>query len=322
MKSISFDRVRSLNIPPEKCYKWAEEMIYNKENAFLPAKINMTMPGDIFCNVMPSFIPGTEGTHTIGGIKVVTRYPERKPTLDSKILLFNADTGEFLSLIDGNWITAMRTGAVATHSIINLAKSDWSTVGMIGLGNVARATLLVLATVSSRPIEIKLYRYKDQAELFEERFREFSNLRFVIVDSIEECIKGSDIVISCVTYFANDVARDDWFDEGVLVIPVHTRGFTNCDLFFDKVFADDTSHVDHFKNFSKFRYFAEMSDVVRGRSPGRETQEERILAYNIGVSTHDVNFAANIYRMIKKMPEIYTSLPDIDMHDPDEKFWV
>ena len=27
------------------------------------------------------------------------------------------------------------------------------------------------------------------------------------------------------------------------VIPVHTRGFQNCDLFFDKVFADDTDHV-------------------------------------------------------------------------------
>jgi len=43
---------------------------------------------------------------------------------------------------------------------------------------------------------------------------------------------------------------------------LYTRGFTNCDLFFDKVYADDTGHVDHFKNFKKFRYYAEISELV------------------------------------------------------------
>ena len=57
----------------------------------------------------------------------------------------------------------MRTGAVAVHSIINLAKSDYKTIGMIGLGNVARSTMLVLASMVDRELEIKLLRYKDQA---------------------------------------------------------------------------------------------------------------------------------------------------------------
>ena len=60
------------------------------------------------------------------------------------------------------------------------------------------------------------------------------------------------MVVSCATYFENDIAENGWFKKGVLVIPVHTRGFMNCDLFFDKVFADDTGHVDHFTNFTKF----------------------------------------------------------------------
>jgi ornithine cyclodeaminase/alanine dehydrogenase len=59
----------------------------------------------------------------------------------------------------------------------------------------------------------------------------------------------------------------------VLVVPVHTRGFTNCDLFFDKIFADDTGHVDHFRNFKQFKYFAEMSDVVNGTAEGRESDK-------------------------------------------------
>ena len=322
MKIISFDDVRSLNISPAKCYEWVSEMILHKADAFLPAKTHMNMPGNVFCNVMPSLIPGLDNSNW-GGVKVVTRYPERKPALDSKILLFDAASGEFLALMDGNWITAMRTGAVAAHSVINLAKQDYSTIGMIGLGNTARASMIVLAMMETeRYLNIKLLRYKDQAELFAERFSEYDNLHFTIVDDVKAVVKGSDVVISCATYFENDICSDDCFDEGVLVVPVHTRGFTNCDLFFDKVFADDTGHVDHFKNFSKFRYYAEVSDVVNGRAVGRENDKERILAYNIGVSIHDINYAAHIYQMMKDRPEVFANLTDAVMHDPTEKFWM
>lgn len=321
MKIINFDDVRLLNITPEECYKWVDDMIKRKKDSFLPPKTHMNMPGNVFCNVMPCLISGPVESH-FGGVKIVTRYPERKPSLDSKILLFDADSGAFLALMDGNWITAMRTGAVAAHSVINFAKNVWGTVGMIGLGNTARTTLLILSAMVNKPIRVKLLRYKDQAEDFEYRFKDFSNLSFEIVETTEECIKGSDVIISCATYFDDDIASDDCFDEGVLVVPVHTRGFTNCDLFFDKVFADDTGHVEHFKNFPKFNNYAEVSDVVNGRVAGRENDKERILAYNIGVSIHDINYAANIYQKMKERPEIFSKLTNADMHDPTEKFWV
>ena len=321
MKIINFDDVRSLNISPAECYEWVSEMILHKADSMLPPKTHLNLPGNIFCNVMPAIIFGAEGSYC--GVKAVTRYPERRPALDSKMLLLDADTGEFLALIDGNWITAMRTGAVAAHSVMHLAKRDFSTVGMIGLGNTARATLLVLAAmVPDRVLNVKLLRYKDQAELFIERFSGYGNLHFSIVDGARDVVKGSDVVISCATYFEDDICTDDCFDEGVLVVPVHTRGFTNCDLFFDKVFADDTGHVDHFKNFAKFKRFAEVSDVVNGRAAGRENDRERILAYNIGVSIHDVNYAAHIYNIMKARPEVFERLTDADMHDPTDKFWI
>lgn len=321
MKLVTFDDIKALNISPKICYAWVSDMILDKKDAILPAKTHLTMPGNVFCNVMPSILNRPD--FCVGGIKVVTRYPERKPSLDSKILLFDAQSGKFLALMDGNWITAMRTGAVAAHSIMTFAKGNFSTIGMIGLGNTARATMLVLAAMlPERKLNVKLLKYKDQAELFAERFSGYPNLKFSIVDDAKSAVKGSDVVISCATYFENDICSDDCFDEGVLVVPVHTRGFTNCDLFFDKVFADDTAHVDHFKNFSKFKYYAEVSDVVSGNSIGRENDTERILAYNIGVSMHDINYAANIYGVLKKNINIFKSLHEVDMLDPIEKFWV
>lgn len=321
MKIITFKDIDEMKISPSTCFSWAETMIKNKKQALLPPKISLKPMDGVFCNVMPSMIPGFEGANW-GGVKVVTRYPDRIPSLESRILLMNADTGEFLALMDGTWITTMRTGAVAAHSLQLFAKKNFANIGMMGLGNVVRSTLIILADkLPDRELHIKLLKYKGQEEDLAKRFASYSNLHFTFVDTPEKMVKGSDVVISGATYLPNDVCADEYFDEGVLVEPIHTLGFTNCDLFFDKVFADDLGHVHHFKNFDKFRQFAEVCDVVNGDKPGRESDDERILVYNIGVSIHDINFAASIYQLMKEQGAL-SSLLDVDMRDPIEKFWV
>ena len=322
MNIFTFDDVASLKISPKECYEWAVDAISHKSKAILPPKISMKPRPGVFCNVMPSIIPAEFSPlgHSVGGVKIVTRYPERVPSLSSKILVFNADSGEELALIDANWITAIRTGAVAAHTIRLFAKSDYRTIGIIGLGNTARASLLVLAeTESRRSFRVRLLRHKQQEESFMQRFADYGNISFECVDSLEELVQGSDVVLSAVTYAERDFCSDECFSEGVLVVPVHTLGFTNCDVFFDKVFADDTGHVKHFKHFSEFRSFAEVSDVVNGKAPGREGNRDRILAYNIGISLHDVNFTAHV---LKRFADSGKTSASIDMHDPSAKFWL
>ena len=48
---------------------------------------------------------------------------------------------------------------------------------------------------------------------------------------------------------------------------------------------------------------------------------ERILAYNIGISIHDIYFASKIYNLMAEKGVLDT-LPDIEMDDPTEKFWI
>ncbi|MBQ4270797.1 MAG: ornithine cyclodeaminase [Clostridiales bacterium] len=321
MKVITFEDINALGITPAECYSWSEFVIRNKKKAILPPKISMKPRDGVFCNVMPSIIPGN-GEDSWGGVKVVTRYPHRVPSLESRILLEDADTGEFLALMDGTWITTMRTGAVAAHSVELLARSDFSTIGIMGLGNVSRSTMLILADrMPDREMKIKLLKYKGQEESFAERFKAYPNLSFTYVDTPEEMVSGSDVVLSGATFLPNNVCEDKYFDEGVLVQPIHTLGFTNCDLFFDKVFADDTGHVKNFKYFDRFRSFAEVGEVVNGEKPGRTSDSERILVYNIGISVHDIYYAASIYDIIKEKGGL-DALPDIDMKDPTVKFWV
>ena len=82
--------------------------------------------------------------------------------------------------------------------------------------------------------------------------------------------------------------------------------------------VDDTGHVYQFKNFDKFKCFAEVCDVVNGNAAGREKDNEKILSYNIGLAIHDINYATHIYQTIQDKE----GLLDIDMYDPVDKFWI
>lgn len=318
MRIITHTDIINLNIEPIRCYEWVSQMLENKQNVILPAKISMKPKDDIFYNVMPSLLPQYDS----GGVKVVTRYPTRNPALDSQIIIYDYKTGGIKALVDGNYITTMRTGAVAAHSVKLLSKKNFRKIGVIGLGNQARATLKVLLGLfPDREIELKLFKYKDQHLLFEKYIKNLPNsdkVKFAFCDSYKETVKGSDVIISSVTYFANDICDDDCYDEGSLVVPIHTRGFMNCDLFFDKVFADDTNHVKGFKYFNQFKKFAEVSDVLNGTVEGRQNDSERILAYNIGLSMHDIYFAEKIYQLAVNQKAGL----DISLDAPKEKFWI
>lgn len=250
------------------------------------------------------------------GVKIVSRFPERKPSLQSDILLYDSQSGELLAFMDGSWITAMRTGAVAALSISYLQKKNAKNYAFIGLGNTARATLLCLLEFVKGPLQVSLLAHKDQADSFIDRFKDYPNISFTVYSDVQQMIADSDVIISSVTVAHELFAPDECFKPGVLVVPIHTRGFQNCDLFFDKVFADDVKHVCGFKYFNQFKKFDEFAHVLLGENPGRESEQERILVYNIGIALHDIYFASKIYDKLSADGQT------LDLNMTTDKFWV
>lgn len=315
MKIISQQQIRNLNISPAKCVEWVKESFALKEHALLPAKISIHPQGNDFFNTMPCAIPAP---HNYFGVKIVHRIKGGVPALGGDILLYDSKNGELLAMLDADWITTMRTGAVATLAIQTFRKGNTESYGIVGLGNTGRATMLCL--LESEPDlmhNVCLMRYKNQAELFIERFKDYPNVTFTVCDDVKELIGTSDVIVSCITEADGLLCDDDSiYREGCLVVPVHTRGFQNCDLFFDKVYADDTAHVCGFKYFSKFKQFAEIQEVISGLKPGRESDKERILSYNIGLGLHDVVYASKIYEMCKE----HTT--DVVLKRETDKFWI
>lgn len=315
MKIITGNQIKDLGITPATCVDWAKESFSIKEKAQLPAKISVHPQGNDFFTSMPCLLP--EGFSRFG-IKVVHRIVGGIPALGSDILLYDSHTGDLLALLDGDWITAMRTGAVATLAIQTLKAENTTTYGLIGLGNTARATLLcLLDSQKDTRHTVRLLKYKDQADSFIERFKGYSNVTFSIVENIEDLVSNSAVIISCITDADGLICpKDELFKEGCLVVPVHTRGFQNCDLFFDKVYGDDTDHVKGFRYFSQFKQYAELKDVLSGKAAGRENNHERILSYNIGLGLHDILFASKIYDRLSAQS------PEIKIERERAKFWI
>ena len=297
MKSITNSEIVALNISATECVDWVREAFIMKSECQLPAKISVHPTGNDFFTTMPCLLPKEYGRF---GAKVVSRIVGRVPALKSDMMLFDSNNGELLALVDCDWITAMRTGAVAALAIKTFRNSTAKEYAFIGLGSTARATLTcLLESCKDEQLNIRLFKYKDQAEKIVEEYKHYPNATFTIVDNTADLVRGADVVVSCITDASGLLVEDEsLFKPGVLVVPVHTRGFQNCDTTFDKVYADDTDHVKGFKYFSEFKEFHQIEEVLKGEVKGRESDSERILSYNIGLGLHDVLYASRIYDML------------------------
>ena len=314
---IQQEQIEQLHINPKECIEWVKQGFLIKDEAQMPAKLSVHPQGEDFMTSMPCLLPKQNGKYYFG-LKLVSRIEGQVPTLKSDITLYDAETGQLLAVMDGDWITAMRTGAVAALAARTLKREGIETYSMIGLGNIARAVALCLiADNSDRHITIKLMRYKDQAEQFIERFKAYENVTFNIVNDKTAFVAEADVLISCVTVATELLFPDNsLFKKGVTVIPVHVRGFQNCDLFFDKVFDDDTGQIQNWKYFKQFKEYDEIHHVLQGKNLGRTNDEERILSYNYGLALHDIIFASKIYEKA-----INTS-QSFEYQKQDKKIWV
>ena len=314
---IQQQQIDALNISPKECVEWVKQGFLMKDEAQMPAKLSVHPQGEDFMTSMPCLLPKYNGRKYFG-LKLVSRIEGQTPTLKSDITLYDAETGQLLAIMDGDWITAMRTGAVAALAARTFQRKGVDTYSMIGLGNIARAVALCLiADNEDRHITIRLMRYKDQAEQFIERFKGHDNVTFEIIDNPTAFLSEADVVISCVTVATELLFPDNsLYKKGVTIIPVHVRGFQNCDLFFDKVFGDDTGQIQTWKYFNQFHEYDEIHHVLQGKNPGRTNDDERILSYNYGLALHDIVFASKIYEKA-----INTS-QGFEYQKQDQKTWV
>jgi alanine dehydrogenase len=106
--------------------------------------------------VMPAYLPPTSEANTTGacgglGAKIVAVFPDNPrrglPTVNALVALLEVDTGRPIALLDGTYLTALRTGAASGVATDLLAPADADTLALFGAGVQARTQLLAVCTV-------------------------------------------------------------------------------------------------------------------------------------------------------------------------------
>lgn len=315
MKIITHEDILKLNIDYKELYSWIKDSFKKKDEAILPNKISITGDGGVFFNTMPSMI----ATDDVFGVKVVTRKYDRSPTIDSQIYLYDKNSYSIKAVLDGNYITTMRTACASVLAIDKLAKTDFNTISFMGLGLVSVSTLKMISEMfCDRKLNIKLLKYKNQHNEFIDKFKNYENLSFEVSENIEDLIKNSDVVISAITYADKNVSEYEWYKEGVLVLPVHVKGFSNIDKLFDKVFMDDFNNTKIIEGFEQIANKFELTDMLNCKCEGRNSNLEKIISYNIGLSIHDIIFANNIYKKCVENEEVL----DVKLNNINDKIWI
>lgn len=296
---IENESIVALNISPATCVKWAEEGLRLKYESIMPPKTAIHMPDSLnFFMTMPCLLPARFG---VFGCKNASRFDCSHPSVKSYMMMCDSHNGNFKALINCDWITSMRTGATAALAIRTYRKSDASVYGFMGLGQAGTAALhCFLDSTKNEPKTVRLLRYKNHAEKAIEKFKEYAgNVKFEIADTVLDLVTGADVVVSAITQAPSLLVEDaSVFKPGTLLVPIHTRGFQNCDTVFDKIFGDDYGQISGFQHFKEFRSFNEFSNVLLGKVPGRKSDSERIIAYNIGLGLHDVYYGYKIMQLL------------------------
>jgi ornithine cyclodeaminase len=211
--------------------------------------------------------------------------------------------------MDGTLISAMRTGAVTGVGAKYLARKDSETVAMIGCGVQARTQLHALKTVFPSLKEVRGYDiWKEAAEKFAGDASNRFNIDAKVADTPKNAVVGADIIVTA-TMADEPIVKNAWIKQGNYFSHVgsYQEEEYNVVLKSDKIVVDDWEIVKHRQTpilaimytqglIKDEDIYAELKDIVAGKQPGRESDEERIFFSPIGLGAEDVAVAYYIYK--------------------------
>jgi ornithine cyclodeaminase/alanine dehydrogenase-like protein (mu-crystallin family) len=248
---------------------------------------------------MPGYLPGAAL-----GAKLVTVFPGNQaaglPSHLALIALFDEGTGRALAVMDGEYITAVRTAAGSALSARLLARPDSAVLAILGAGVQGGAHLRALQRVRSfREVRIASRSREHAAALAD------SSPNARAVDSFEEAVHGADVV-SCCTDAAEPVIAFHWLAAGAHVTSVGSnqsgpeldaetvrrgRLFVESRVAFQAppAGAAELAGLDPAQA-------TELGEVLAGRAPGRQGSEQVTVYKSMGHAVEDQAAAALVYR--------------------------
>jgi ornithine cyclodeaminase len=289
--------------------------LYSLGKSNVPLRVNLDVPE---YEGQSLYMPGYAAEANALGVKIVSVYPKNiekgLTSVPATMVLVNNETGEVCSLMDGTYLTRVRTGAVSGAATDVLARKDSTIFTLFGTGGQAETQLEAVLTI--RPIkEVRVFDISaERAAKFAKRMTEAFGPRFGVTiipaKSSDEAVEGADIITS-VTTTTKPTFNGRLVKKGAHIngVGAYTPAMQEIDEYIilnaDKVYVDTRDGVlneagDFIIPIKKGTYSAdrltgELGEVIAGKVPGRVRDEEITFFKTTGSAVLDVVTARRIY---------------------------
>lgn len=293
----------------KECFK-----IFSEGKSEVPLRTTIQAPNHngVFL-FMPSYVEELD----VAGLKVVNIFPENVkenlPTAPAQVLLIDGKTGIVSSILDGTYVTQLRTGASSGAAFDLFAIKDAKIGALIGTGGQA-ATQLEAMMVVRQLDEVRVFDLDpNRRQTFVNRMREelkCYNTKIVEVISSDDAIENADIIVT-VTPSSKPVFDGTKVKKGATVscVGAYQHHMQEMDpailpraskIYFDSeeaVLAESGDILIPLEEgiIRKEDFTGDIGDVLLGKVVGRENDEEIIVYENVGIGVLDLMTARSIY---------------------------
>jgi len=286
------------------------------DNIEMPARVYLHFDKGVLI-AMPAYMPGLGAA----GTKLVTVHPGKKqahglPAVIARIVLNSPENGLPLAIMDGTYVTALRTGAAGATGIKYMSREDSKIVGLCGLGVQGRSQVMGLMEVRPGVETVKVYDIVPEAKaaFVDEMKAKYPGVEWVAAESAQEATEGSDIVITC-TPSPQAFIDGAWLKKGCHVSAIGADVAAKRELMTSVIEKCDKLVVDFIPQafvVGDFRVpkeegviteddiYAELGKIVSGHKEGRTSPDEITLFKATGLAIQDVSTAYKVYQLAKE----------------------
>ncbi len=304
LRVITGSELRRL-VPMSECIDIIRETMkdVSNGNAVLPLRWGMGLPNQQgMMGIMPGYIASPE----CFGLKLVSLFPGNTatefPSHMGLMVLFEANNGAPIALLDSNEITKLRTAAASAVATDMLARKNAGILTILGNGEQAGAHLEAILEIRNLQ-EIYVWgRNSEKVKRFARQHSDRLGVSIQTLESAEDAVRRADII--CATTSAKEpVLSGDWLQDGAHVNLVGSS--------IPSAFEADTSAVVRSKFYVDWKQSTlhqaaeflrameegavdeshiagEIGEVLNNNKTGRLNDEEITLYKSLGIVAQDL----------------------------------
>ena len=265
----------------------------------------------------PAYVDPGSPQEPIVGVKWLANFVDNPgrfglPAVTALIVINDLARGVPLAILEGGYITALRTAAASAVGARYLAQTPVETIAIIGASAQGREHLMALHH-AFRPRQVRVFDVRHEvAHRFVQDFAHHLDLDVTASETCIQAVHGADVVVLA-TSAREPFFEGDWCQPGMLLIAISGVQDLKAEVLrrVDRLIVDVLSGEEAPGALGLRPFFARgilspddvdatMADIVNGRAAGREGTGQIILYSPGGLGTEDVATAHLVYQCARR----------------------